>query len=42
MKEVSLKDLRRILTKNELEYYISETNGSVMKINFMVKDEETS
>lgn len=42
MKEVSLKDLRRILTKNELEYYISEENGNVVKINFIVKDEETS
>ena len=39
MREVTLEQLRKILTDNNIEYYVSSCVDGIVKINFMVKDE---
>jgi len=38
--EVSLKDLRKIFNDNGLEYYIKKQKGNVVKVCFLVNDDE--
>ncbi len=42
MTEVTLADLKKILTENSLEFYIKKTKGNIVKVHFYVHDEETS
>jgi len=42
MKDVTLNELKRILSQNKLEYFIKEQNDNIIKIHFYVKDEEIS
>ena len=39
MREVTLEQLRKILTDNNIEYYVASCDNGVVKINFLVKDE---
>ena len=35
----TLKELTKILSKNNIEYFIKEKNGCVVKMHFIVRDE---
>jgi len=35
----TLRELTRILSANDIEYFIKERNGSVVRIHFIVKEE---
>ena len=39
MREVTLKQLRKILTDNNIKYYVTSSDNGIVKINFLVKDE---
>ena len=39
MREVTLKQLRKILTDNNIECYVTSSDNGIVKINFLVKDE---
>ena len=39
MREGTLKQLRKILTDNNIEYYVTSSDNGIVKINFLVKDE---
>lgn len=42
VQDVTLNELKRILSQNNLEYFIKEQNENIIKIHFYVKDEEIS
>jgi hypothetical protein len=41
MKDVTLMELKEILTKNNLEYFIKKQNGNIVKIHFYIKEESS-
>ena len=41
MEDVTLMELKEILTKNKLEYFIKKQNGNIVKIHFYIKEESS-
>ena len=38
----TLKDLAQILSDNDIDYYVKEKNGCVVKIHFIVREETSN
>ncbi len=41
MKELTLTELKNILTRNELEYFIKKQDKNIVKIHFYIKEESS-
>ena len=39
MNDVTLEELKKILSENNLEYFIKKKNGNIVKIHFYIKEE---
>ena len=39
MRELTIEQLRKILTDNGVDYFVVDNTDGIVKINFLVKDE---
>lgn len=39
LRQVTLVELRKILTENRLEFFIKKEKDNIVKVNFIVKEE---
>jgi len=39
LRQVTLVELRKILTENNLEFFIKKEKDNIVKVNFIVKEE---
>jgi len=39
LRQVTLVELRKILTENQLEFFIKKEKDNIVKVNFIVKEE---
>jgi len=39
LRQVTLVELRKILTENQLEFFIKREKDNIVKVNFIVKEE---
>jgi len=39
LRQVTLVELRKILTENSLEFFIKKEKDNIVKVNFIVKEE---
>ena len=40
LNEITLSELKQILTDNNLEFFVKKQKDNIVKIHFMVKDED--
>lgn len=40
LRQVTLNELRKILVENKLEFFIKKEKDNIVKVNFIVKEEQ--